>query len=391
MKTTQFFLLSAFCFSQVHAYTLPQHPTKAYECDECDKLSHDTLHANWGLPGTPLVSTKDKDHKSYSYNQVISAEQLHQGIKLSTRAPGAVVRITPLEKKSIPELELTTPQNQLLTLKDAAALYAQDEALGQSLLTTEHQAMMQIKPELGFGTFTLKSKHTSANDANSYLLHVFDKYSLLYLQVEPHSLQYQYGDQFTATISLKDNDNDYSLDDVNAALISADEQIIPLKLTKIKHNQFEASTTLLSELNTHGDNWHIEAEVLSEQDDGIVRRTARTAFSYSIPSASLLSIKKVSSTPLTFAATVEVATASRYALQSILFHKKSAGEPIPVETSQNAQWLEPGKQTIKFSFDNSKRLADDTLSVGYLHLTDYGQLKTVYQYNQPIKLGQFMD
>jgi hypothetical protein len=130
MKTTQFFLLSAFCFSQVHAYTLPQHPTKAYECDECDKLSHDTLHANWGLPGTPLVSTKDKDHKSYSYNQVISAEQLHQGIKLSTRAPGAVVRITPLEKKSIPELELTTPQNQLLTLKDAAALYAQDEALG---------------------------------------------------------------------------------------------------------------------------------------------------------------------------------------------------------------------------------------------------------------------
>lgn len=391
MKTTQLFILSALCFTQVHAYTLPQHPTKTYECDECDKLSHDTLHTNWSLPGTPFLDTADKDHKSYSYNQMVTAEQLHQGIKLSTRAPGAVVRITPLEKKAIPELELATPQNQLLSLKDASALYAQDEALGESLLTTEHQAMMQIKPELGFGTFTLKSKKTSANDANSYLLHVFDKYSLLYLQVEPHSLHYQYGDQFTATISLKDNDNDYALNEVNAALISADDQIVPLKLTRIKRNQFEASTTLLSELNTHGDNWYIEAEVLSEQDDGIVRRTARTAFSYSIPSASLLSIKKISSNPLTFAATIEVATASRYALQSVLFHKKSAGEPIPVETSQNAQWLAPGKQTIKFSFDNSKRLADDTLSVGYLHLTDYGQLKTVYQYDQPIKLSQFMD
>jgi hypothetical protein len=391
MKTIPLFLLSALCCSQTYAHSLPNHPIKTYECDECDKLSHTTLHTNWSVTGMPLINRVKQNHKSYSYNQLITAKQLHHGVALSTRAPGAVVRITPLQKKSIPELELKTPQNQQMSIKDASALYAQDGALDGTFLTTDHQSMMQIKPELGFGTFIITSKNNKPSDADTYLINVFDKFSLLYLQIEPHSLQYQYGDQFTAIISLKDNDNNYSLDEITAKLISSDDQVIPLKLTQIKRNQFQASATLLSDLNTQGDNWYIEAEVFRELEDGIVRRTARTAFSYSVPSASLLTIKKIASNPLTFSATVEVATASRYALQSILFHKNTSGTEVPIETSQSAQWLEPGKQTIQFSFDNSKHLADDTLSVGYLHLTDYGQLKTVYQYNQPINLSQLMD
>lgn len=291
----------------------------------------------------------------------------------------------------MPNLVLQTPQNQHLSLKEASALYSQDEDLDESLLVAEHQTMTQLKPELGFGTFILKSQTTTANDANSYLINVFDKFSLLYLKIEPSSLQYQYGDEFSATISLKDYDTDYSIDDVNVSLIGTNDEFIPLKLSKVKHNEFKAKAKLSSELNTHGDNWYVEAEVFSEQEDGHVRRTARSAFSYSIPSASLVTLKKLSSNPLTFAATVEVSTASRYALQTVLFNRNSAGQLLPVETAQSAQWLEPGKQTIKFSFDNSKHLTEDTLSVGYLHLTDYGQLKTVYQYDEPIKLSKLMD
>lgn len=391
MKTTHLFLMSAFCLGQAHAYTLPQHPTKAYECNECDKLSHETLRASWTIAQTPLAHQVSNDQKSYSYNQVITLEQLRQGVAISTRAPGAVVRITPLQKKSVPTLALQTPQKQYLSLKEASALYSQDEDFDESLLAAEHQTMTQLKPELGFGTFILKSQTTSANDANSYLINVFDKFSLLYLKVEPSSLQYQYGDEFSATISLKDYDTDYSVDDVYVSLIGTNDEFIPLKLSRIKRNEFKAKTKLLSELNTHGDNWYVEAEVFSEQEDGHVRRTARSAFSYSIPSASLIALKKVSSTPLTFTATVDVATASRYALQTVLFNRNSTGKLLPVETAQSAQWLEPGKQTIKFSFDNSKHLTEDTLSVGYLHLTDYGQLKTVYQYDEPIKLSKLMD
>lgn len=392
MKTIHLFLMSTFCFTHAYAYTLPQHPTKAYECDECDKLSHDTLRAHWQIAETPIQHNLNTAQKSYSYNQIITREQLQKGITLSTRAPGAIVRITPLQKKSVPRLDLQTPQNQHLSLKEASALYSQDEVMDESLLAIEHQTMAQLKPELGFGSFILKSATNSANDAENYLIHVFDKFSLLYLKVEPHAQHYQYGDQFSATISLKDNDAVYSPDDLNVSLVGTNDETIPLKLTQIKRNQFKVNTTLLSTLNTRGDNWYIDAEVLSEQDDGYVKRSARAAFSYSIPSASLLTIKKISSNPLTFAATIDVATASRYALQSILFrHATSDDTLIPLETAQSAQWLEPGKQTIKFNFDNSKHLTDDMLSVGYLHLTDYGQLKTVYHYDEPIKLSKLMD
>ncbi|STY83189.1 Uncharacterised protein [Legionella quateirensis] len=79
----------------------------------------------------------------------------------------------------------------------------------------------------------------------------------------------------------------------------------------------------------------------------------------------MISVKKLSSKPLTFVATLDVATASRYALQSVLYRKNGKGEVTPIETSQRAQWLEPGKQVIQFTFDNSNQLADDSLYLGY--------------------------
>ena len=141
----------------------------------------------------------------------------------------------------------------------------------------------------------------------------------------------------------------------------------------------------------HGENWYLEVNIRAELGQDIIRRAAHAAFSYSVPSASMLNVRKISSKPLTFVATLNVATASRYALQSVLYKKNGKGEVKPVETSQKAQWLEPGKQIIQFTFDNSSQLSDDILYLGYLRLIDYGQLKTVYQYNAPIKLTQLME
>lgn len=387
MKITPLFLLSAICLSQAHAYNLPQQDTKTYDCDVCSSLSHTKLQASWNITALPLAEAKANKQKSYSYNQIVSAAELRQGVALSTRAPGAIVRISPLDNTSVPVLEITTPQKQTLSLKDASALYAEDEAARESLMGLENQTMLQLKPELGFGNFILQSKN-STKDTNKYLLHVFDKFSLIALQIEPSALHYQYGEQFKAIVSLQDSDAEYSAEDLIVSLIAPDEALYPVKVTKIKRNKFQVSAPLLSELNTHGDNWYVEAELSSGQDQDFVRRIARAAFSYSIPSASLVSIKKVFSKPLTFETTIYAATASRYAIQAVLFHQNKYGQNVPIETAQSAQWLRPGKQTIQFRFDNSNHLAEDKLSVGYLHLTDYGQLKTIYQYDEPIKLSK---
>ncbi|WP_115704530.1 DUF4785 domain-containing protein [Legionella sainthelensi] len=392
MRTT-LTLLSLLSSVQVNAYNLPQHPIKSYDCEICGTLSHENLQDSWQTAEVPLKNTGSNIQKSYSYTKKVSAAQLEQGVILPIHAPGAVMRIIPLEDKAIPVLELKNASDPFMSLKEASSLYSQDEAIDESLKMGTHQTMLQIKPELGMGNFVIKSKKAkSHNESNTYLIHVFEKYSLLYLQIEPAALQYQYGDQFNATITLKDNETSYPIDDINATLIGPNNQSITLKLKEIKRNQYEASAHLLSDINTRGDNWYIEVDVTSGLDENSpTHRTGRAAFSYAIPSAGLVSIKKTSSKPLTFAVIADVATASRYALQSVLYKRNAAGENIPVETAQSALWLEPGRQIIHFSFDNSAQLAEDQLSVGYLHLTDYGQLKPVYQHDLPIKLSQVLD
>ncbi|QMT60695.1 DUF4785 domain-containing protein [Legionella sp. PC997] len=393
MRTTLTFL-SLFCCAQVNAYNLPQIPVKSYDCDICDSLPHESLQDHWKIAASPLNKAESNIQKSYSYQQRVTAAQLQKGVNLPVQAAEAVIRIIPLEKnKSMPELELKSGSGSFISLKEASSLYSQDEAIDESLKIGSHQTMLQIKPDLGAGNFIIKSKSAdSANEAHTYLIDVFEKYSLIYLQIEPSALQYQYGAQFNALITLKDNVTTYPVEDIDATLVGPDNQTIPLKIKEVKRNQFQASAVLSSDVNPHGVNWYIDVDVLCElSDNSPLHRTGRAAFSYAIPSASLVSIKKISSNPLTLAATVEVATGSRYALQSVLYKKNSKGIDIPIETAQSAQWLEPGKQIIKFSFDNSAHLAEDQLSVGYLHLTDYGQLKPVYQYDQTIKLSQLLD
>lgn len=391
MKTTQLVLLSAFCFTQAHSFTLPRHPVKSYDCDVCARLSHEKLQDKWEISNEPLNHVVSNTQKSYSYKERVSLEQLRAGITITTTAPGAIVRITPLQDKLIPQLKMKTPDQQTLSLQDVSALYSQDEPFGDKLLSVKHQTMLQIKPELGSGKFILKSDTASLQDADSYLINVYDKFSPVYMEIGTDSLHYQYGDKVTAKISLVDNYVDYDTDEIEASLIGPSGQNVPLKIRKLRNNQFEATATLTSEVNDHGENWYLEANVQTDYAQDSVKRYGHTAFSYSIPSASLLNVAKLSSKPLTFVATIDVATASRYALQSVLYRKSSKGEPIPMETSQRAQWLEAGKQVIQFTFDNSHQLSEDNLYLGYLRLTDYGQLKTVYQYNQPIKLSQLVE
>lgn len=386
MKSTHLMLIAALCCSQAYSFNLPKRTTKSYDCDICASLSHESLHDKWDISGARLSPKISNLQKGYGYHEQVSMKQLRAGVALSTLAPGAVIRITPLQAHSIPALTIQTPNHQLLTLKDASKLYSQEEALGE--FQSPHQTMFQIKPALGSGQFILTTKDTNQKDTDAFVIHVLDKFSSTYLEVKTNSLHYQHGDKVKTIITLKDEALEYPIDKIDATIRSPQGDIILLELTKTKHNQYQASTTLLSEANSHGENWYVEVSIDTIISNERVKRYTHAAFSYSMPSASLIHIKKLSSQPLTFVATVDVATASRYALQSVLFRKNVHGDAIPVETSQKAQWLEPGKQLIEFTFDNSDHLTEDTLYLGYLRLIDYGQLKMVYQYDLSIKLNQ---
>ena len=278
-----------------------------------------------------------------------------------------------------------------MSFKEASALYSEGDASEDSLLTDNHQALLQLKPKLGFGTFTLRGKINDKNINDSYMINVFDKFSLTYLEVSTDSLNYQYGNRVTGRISIQDEENEYSASQIEASLIGPLGQVTPMTITEKKPNQFEASALMDSEMNDHGENWYLEVTVDATFESGPVKRNGHTAFSYSIPSAAINSIKKTASQPLTLEAKVNVASASRYSLQSVLYTKNNKGTLKPLETSQTGQWLEPGINTVQFIFDNSSQLADDSLYLGSLRLIDYGQLKMVYQYSPLIQLTQLVE
>lgn len=391
MKLTQYLLLSAIYITQAQAYDLPIQPTKSYDCKVCEQLSHETLQDTWPVHNQTLNTKTRNLQTSYSYREKVSSKQLQQGITISTLAPEAIVRITPLQHNTPPHLFIKTPNNQRLNLREASTQFSENDMFGEDRLTIPHQIVMQLKPALGAGQFILKSDDQQNDDMDSYQISVYDKFSTTRVTVETDSLNYRYGDKVNATITLHDDHVEHDIDEVRATVVSPIGQVIPLELKEVAPNQFIASTTLLSELNDQGENWYVAAEVESNMGKTQVRRSGHTAFSYAIPSASLKDLKLVSSNPLTFETTVNVETPSRYALQSVLYAQGKNGNLKPLLTTQKSQWLEKGTQTIQFTFDNSTHFEEDKLFLGYLHLTDYGQLKTVYQFNQPIQLSQLLE
>lgn len=390
MKTSYLLLLSVFCTTQIQAFNFPRQPTKSYTCDSCAKLSHDNLHQQWQITEDALNPKVSNAQKSFGYRQTVSAQDLRKGVQISTLAPGAVIRLTSLQNTKMPELLFKTPTKKVFSLKEVSALYTEDEGFSAGLNSAKNQTILQLKPELGAGTFVVQSRNSTASN-ESYTLSVLDKFSTTYLQVETDALHYQNGDTLTATIALNDSGSDYSIDEIQTTIIGPAGQRMPIKLTELAPNVFEGSVKLNSESNDLGENWYVEAQVSSSVGSTIIKRSGHTAFSYAVTSASVISIRKISSKPLTFVATLDIATASRYSLQSVLYRNNGKGVIKPQETSQTARWLEPGKQIIQFSFDNPNHFADDTLYLGYVRLVDYGQLKTVYQFNQPLKLSQFVE
>ncbi len=391
MKTIGLILASALVTTSANAFNVPKHPTKPYDCTACVKLSHESLQDKWEISESQLNTKVSNLQRSYSYREFVSLKKLQNGVSITTTAPGAVVRIVPLDGNAIPALKLNTPDSKVLSLKEASTLYSEDEPFGDERFSSTHQNILQIKQELGAGRFLLKTDDAVGTQAKNYLISVYDKFSSSYLEVSTNAIHYQYGDILHASIALKDIIPDCSVDDIEAELIGPEGQSIPLSIKKVGVKQFDGRVKLNSEFNDRGENWYVEVSVNAKVGDHILKRSAHAAFSYTVPSASLISVKKLSSKPLTFLAAVDVATASRYALQSVLYRKKGKNGMVPIETSQRAQWLEPGKQLIQFTFDNSRQFAEDTLYLGYFRLTDYGQMSVVYQFNQPLKLSQLVE
>lgn len=388
MKFSYFLGLSFLYLTQAQAQKLPDQEISSYECGKaCEGLSHEPMHFEWNVDDHALIHQPGEVQKSYAYKKRVTLEELHKGVTINTLAPKAVIRISPLSGNTIPELRLETA-SQLLSLQEASSLYSRDEAFADPGYEQSQQTVLQLKPELGAGAFKLITDEKRLNNDSAYIISVYDKHSNAYLTVETNKEEYKLNDVIIATITLHDT-LDYPVEEVSASIVAPDGKSIPLRLTKIKSNQYEGKTRLYSRKNDFGANWYVEASMSAWHGDQLVTRQGHVAFPYSVPSAKLIDIEKVPGESLRFKAQLSIANDSRYALQAVLYFKDNQGKFHPLSTSQTANWFTAGTHSLEFTLDKNivNRYDEQSLYLGYFHLIDYGQLKTVYHYDEPIKLS----
>lgn len=389
MKKTVFssLILSLAC-SQVSAFNFPEQKIRAYHCEEaCEKLEKERIQDSWKISDHDLEHRHQPILKSYSYKKTVRFQDLQQGVEIPTFGPGAVIRIYSSKQQPLPSLHLLTPKGKELSLLEAASQHSVDPNGTLRSLGSEHQRLLQINPDIGQGMFLLKSKAPAKKEQNEdrYVISVYDKYSNLYVTVETDKDNYQYGDKLVATITA--NSGFFSdIEEASATIIYPDGEKSELNLEKRHSHQFIAETTVKYDKNPRGANWYIEASVSGLNDNSLYTRVGHSAFNYAIPSAKLLELKKLGSEH--YQLRMESAIAARFALNAVLFYKDAQGNPHPFRMIQISDWMN-GEDKINFEI-TAEQLdghAPDKVAIGYFHLIDYAQLRTVYHYDSLIELN----
>ena len=387
--------IALLCLVSSHAMVLPSQTPHSYICENCEYLSHDTLSTHWPIAPNQLDQKTLHQQISKKYSATTTFKELKKGFALYTQAPGAVIRISTLPPKGSvksvsqfkPDFYIKTPNSGLLPLQEAAHLIATDEALSESFFSQNTQKIFQLKSELGSGKIILLAKPISGHENERFNIYIFDKFAPTDLVIKTNKANYLYEDELITTITLSDNTSQYPLDTIEAALVSPNGEKTPLVLEKHEDNSYTAKTILLSETNHVGGNWYVETDVAATVNGYVIKRQANTAFSFALPSAVIKEIKSSASSPLTFIATVNVATASRYALQGVLFTDNLETKKIPLEIIQTSSWLTPGNHEILFSLaSKNPNTTSGKFYLGALELIDYGQLKPVFTYNRFIPI-----
>jgi len=391
MKLNFLLYFSIFFMTQVQAFQFPDQPLSEYKCGSpCKKLYRKPLQYSWPVSDRTLKHHKSNKQKSYKYKKVVTMADLVKGVSITALGPKAVIRISPINGKAIPPLFLKTLNGQQLKLKEASTLYSRDEAFADPDYEQKHQTVIQLKEEIGKGDFKLfSSKTTSIPENERFVISVYDKYSNIYLTVETDKQEYKPFDRIKIKITLNELAN-YPIEDISAYLLSPKGNFFTVDLKKTGRNQYEGSTILHSKINYHGENWYIGAEVIALLGDSSITRYGHTAFSYSIPSAKLTHLEKISGDPLHLKFGLKIAKESRYALQTVLFYKDNQGIMHPIRTYQMANWYKPGQQTMELTIDKRdiKQYDSPSLYLGYFHLLDYGQLKTIYHYDESLNISE---
>lgn len=300
---------------------------------------------------------------SREYWSDVGESELRAGVKFSTSAPGALIRLSPQGGAfaALDPADIIVRHNgRALNAADASVAVADTHALRQAGMDLPAGSLaFRLAPASGSGDMEIAASHAQGR----YLMHVYEPESTLELNLG--------ADRDTVLVGTTIRFH-ATLDDAGAAgrlalasgLVSApDGYSADLHFVRNADGSFDAAFTPEAAHDAGPQLWEAHIFTITRPGGTAIRRDATTAFAVSAPTARFSGAAQYAAeaSGLQVSLGIASASASRYQVSAVLYASGSDGVMHPAALAQSAAWLDPGEASIALHFDNS------TLGAGGLH------------------------
>jgi hypothetical protein len=307
----------------------------------------------------------------------VGESELRAGIKLTTSAPGALIRLSPqggTAARLDPAGVLIRSNGRSLTANAASAAVADAKALRSAGMDVPDGSLaFRLAATTGSGEMEIVAPHAQGR----YLVHVFEPDSSLVLSLSADRDTTLVGGTIRFHAALATG----ALALASGIVTAPDGYSANLHFTRSGDGSFSAAFTPDAAHSVGPQLWEAHAFTATRLGALSVLRDGKTAFAVSAPTARFGGDAQIASdaTGMHVALGITAASASRYQVSGALYGTGADGVLHPVALAQSAAWLTAGSNQMELGFDTP------SVNAGGLHAPfELRDLRLVDQANMSV-------
>jgi hypothetical protein len=318
-------------------------------------LDRTPVHVSHALDGTQALDVAPKAFvaQSREFWSEVGETELRAGVKVTTTAPGALIRLSPQGGSTAaldPAGVLVRANGRTLSANEASSAVADAKSLRSAgMVVTDGTLAFRLAAASGSGEVEIAAAHAQGR----YLVHVFEPDSTLVLSLAADRDTTLAGSAITFRAALTDGNAARALRLASGLVTAPDGYSADLHFTRNGDGSFSATFTPDAAHSDGPQLWEAHAFTATMAGALTVLRDAKTAFAVSEASARFggdASITRDAS-GLRVALGVTTANASRYQVSAVLYGTGADGALRPAALAQSATWLAASGGTVELGFD----------------------------------------
>jgi hypothetical protein len=329
--------------------------------------------------------------ESRQYWLDLDSHALERGIKLPISAPGAVIRVSALESGT--DLRLDSDLLELSVNGTALNRTAIESATGaelrqQGMQVPQDSLAFRLPADSAAGTLEMRLPGTTSGKV-PMVIHVFEPESPWVARMSAARSSFLSDQPINLDLVLEDGANTFSVDRVNAMLVTPDASQM-LNLSRQNNGQILEGIVPTSVISAAPGLHEIHAYVEHDIDGITVKRDLKLAIGVAPASGRFTGqVQSVPALGLNLSVGIEVAVEGRYQVNAEIFGTNARGDMEPMAFTQSAAVLDAGQGRIGISID-ADTLLDSGLSAPFevrnLQLLDQGRMFVLEHREQALKV-----